>query len=71
MEIIDYFETDEKDYWLSEIKKSDWRAGKFLHELLTENKLKDLCGKSTKVLMLTENKKLVSFCTYAEQDDIR
>lgn len=71
MEIIDYFETDDKDYWLSEIKKSDWRAGKFLHELLTENKLKDLCGKSTKVLMLTENKKLVSFCTYAEQDDIR
>ena len=30
-----------------------------------------MCGKSTKVLMLTENKKLVSFCTYAEQDDIR
>lgn len=71
MEIIDYFETDEKEYWLSQLQKSDWGAGKYLHELIVKKKLKELCGKSTKVLMLTENKKLISFCTYAEQDDIR
>ena len=71
MEIIDYFEIDDKQYWLSRIQKSDWGAGKYLYELIVENRLKDLCGKTTKVLLLIEKKELISFCTYAEQDDIR
>lgn len=71
MEIIDYFEINDKQYWLSRIQKSDWGAGKYLYELIAENRLKDLCGKTTKVLLLIEKKELISFCTYAEQDDIR
>ena len=71
MEIIDYFEIEDKQYWLSRIQKSDWGAGKYLYELIAENRLKDLCGKTTKVLLLIEEKELISFCTYAEQDDIR
>lgn len=31
----------------------------------------DLCGKSTKVLMLVEEQTLISFCTLAEQDEVR
>ena len=27
MEIIDFYASDNKDHWLSEINKSDWRAG--------------------------------------------
>lgn len=26
MEIIDFFKSDRAEYWLSEIKKGDWRA---------------------------------------------
>ena len=56
---------------LSEINKSDWRAGKYLYELLRDQKLKELCGESTRVLLLIDGDKLISFCTYAEQDDVR
>lgn len=34
-------------------------------------KLRELCGTNTLVYLLTEDKKLVSFCTLAEQDDVR
>ena len=56
---------------LKEIKKSDWSAGHYLYELLRNHRLKGLCGQSTKVLLLTEGEHLISFCTYAEQDDVR
>ena len=68
MEIIDFYANDNKDHWLSEINKSDWRAGKYLFELLRDQKLKELCGESTKALLLIDGDKLISFCTYAEQD---
>ena len=71
MEIIEYFASSEQDYWLKEIQKSDWRAGQYLYELLRDRRLKELCGQNTKVLLLTDGKQLVSFCTYAEQDDVR
>ena len=71
MEIIEYYASEDQDHWLNEIKSSDWGAGHFLYELLRDNRLKELCGESTKVLLLTDGDVLVSFCTYAEQDDIR
>jgi len=71
VKIIDYFETENKDFWREEINKSDWGAGQFLYRLLNNNQLIELCGKSTKVLMLVDRKTLISFCTLAEQDDVR
>ena len=71
MKIYDYYSSDNKEHWLNEIEKSDWRAGKYLYELLRDKKLKELCGESTQVLLLTEGDELLAFCTYAEQDDIR
>lgn len=71
MKIIEYFSTDDKEYWLSKIKESDWRAGQYLHELLENHKLKQLVGENTKVLMLVDGENLVSFCTFAEKDDIQ
>ena len=62
---------DEQSRWLNEIQKSDWSAGQYLYELLRDHRLKELCGESTKVLLLADGEQLVSFCTYAEQDDIR
>ena len=71
MKIIEYFSTDNKEYWLSQIKESDWGAGHYLHKLLQEQKLKQLVGENTKVLMLVDEEKLVSFCTFADKDDIQ
>ena len=72
MEIIEFFSCTDADrqHWLEEIGKSDWGAGIYLYELLRDGKLRQLCGQATQVLMLTEGRNLVSFCTYAPQDDI-
>ena len=70
MEIIEYFSSDNKEYWLSKIKESDWGAGRYLYDLLQNHKLKQLVGENAKVLMLTDGGKLISFCTFAERDDI-
>lgn len=71
MKVINYYEQDNKEYWLEEIGKSEWRAGKYLYELIRDEKLKKLCGESTKVLLLVDDDKLISFCTYAEKDEIQ
>ncbi len=71
LRIIEYFSCEEQSRWLNEIQKSDWSAGQYLYELLRDHRLKELCGESTKVLLLADGEQLVSFCTYAEQDDIR
>lgn len=71
MEIIEYFNSGRQTYWLSQIKKSDWGAGQFLFQLLSESRLQDAVGENAKVLLLTEGDELISFCTYAEKDDIQ
>lgn len=71
MQVIDYFNCEKPDYWLNQIKKSDWGAGQFLYQLLSENKFKDAVGEKSKVLMLTDGDELISFCSYAEKDDIQ
>ena len=71
MEIIEFYSVEDKEYWLNQIKKSDWGAGQYLYDLLSKNELKNLCGETTKVFLLVDNKQLVSFCTLAEVDDVR
>ncbi len=71
MQVIDYYNCDRQEYWLEQIKKSDWGAGQFLYKLLSKNKFKDTVGEKSKVLMLVNEDELISFCTYAEKDDIQ
>ena len=71
MEIIDYFKSERKDHWLDKIKKSDWGAGGFLHDLIESGSFYDALGKRSTVLLLTEGDELMSFCTYAEKDDVQ
>lgn len=71
MEVKELYSLEDKEYWLSQIKKSDWRAGQYLYDLLSKNELRELCGETTKVYLLTDNRQLVSFCTLAEVDDVR
>ena len=71
MKIIDYFRAEDPAHWLEEMEKSDWDAGKYLHDLLLNDSLKELVGENTRVLLLTEGETLISFCTLAPMDDIR
>lgn len=71
MQVIDYFNSDRQPYWLEQIRKSDWGAGQYLYKLLSENRFKDAVGGMSTVLMLVNGDELISFCTYAEKDDIQ
>ena len=71
MKFIEFFTAENKEYWLSQLEKCDWDAGKYLHYLIKENKLDELVGENTKVLMLTDGDKLVSLCTLAKYDDVQ
>lgn len=71
MKIIEYFTTENKEYWLNEIGKSDWGAGQYLYQLLSENRLKSLVGETALVPMLVDGDKLIAFCTLAPLDDIQ
>jgi GNAT superfamily N-acetyltransferase len=70
MNIIEYFTSTNPLYWLGQIKKCSWDAGQYLHQLIISDTIKKLCGEKTKVLLLVDNDVLISFCTYAEQDDV-
>ncbi len=71
MEIINFFDNDRQDHWLEEIKKSDWGAGIFLHELISNGTFFEAVGEDSKVLLLIDGDELISFCTYAQKDDIQ
>lgn len=71
MRVINFFESDRKDYWLNEIRKADWGAAGFLYELLSRGAFFEATGESSRVLLLTDGDELISFCTYAEKDDIQ
>ena len=71
MQVSNYFEIDNKEHWINEIERSDWRAGAFLGRLLRSGEFFDAVGKDSKVLLLTEGDELISYCTFAEKDDIQ
>lgn len=67
MKIVDYFECENKNYWLEKISESDWRSGKYLYELLKSNQLFTKLGSDAKVLMLIDNNELSAFCTLSKK----
>ena len=69
--VISFFESDYQEYWLEEIKQSEWGAGAFLYELLSTGRFFEAVGEDSKVLLLTEGDELISYCTYAKKDDIQ
>ena len=71
MQVSNFFEIDNKEHWIREIERSDWRAGTFLGRLLREDGFFDAVGKDSRVLLLTEGDELISYCTFAEKDDIQ
>ncbi len=67
MEIINYFESDNKPHWLAEIKKSDWGAAPVLAEFLENGTFSEKLGDGV-LLLLTDGDKLVSYVTFSFQD---
>ena len=71
MEVNNFFEIDNKEHWINEIERSDWRAGAFLGRLLRNDEFFDAVGKDSRILLLSEGDELISYCTFAEKDDIQ
>ncbi len=65
MKIIEIHETERQEHWLNEMLQCDWKAGIRLHDRIISGELKD-----TKVLMLCDRNRLVSFCTLAKEDNV-
>ncbi len=71
MKIINYFDSADKSHWLSEIRKADWGAAKFLSELLEKGSFMETLSEPEnkgRLLLLTEGEKLLSFLTLTRQD---
>ena len=70
MDILDYESTVNPKWWLDQLLRSDWIAGQYLHTLLSEGRFHAEYGEKARVLLLADGPKLVSFCAYAERDEI-
>ncbi len=70
MNIIEFYESANREKWLSQIRLCDWKAGPFLCELIDKDKFHSTLGESSKLFLLTDKDKLVSFCTLCEKDEI-
>lgn len=55
---------------MEQIGKSDWRAGNYLYRLLRDDQFFARYGGKSSVLLLTDGDRLISFCTFAQQDEI-
>ena len=51
---------DNKEHWIGEIERSDWRAGAFLGRLLRSGEFFDAVGEDSRVLLLTEGDELIA-----------
>jgi len=69
MRIIDYFKDDRQEHWLGQIAQYEWRAARFLGQLLAEGSFYSTLGQGT-LYLLVDGEKLVSFLTLAERDCI-
>lgn len=65
MQQVLYSETENKAHWQMAIAQSDWGAGKHLASLLQTKQLQN-----AEVLLLTEGKTLLAYCTLAQQDNV-
>ena len=71
MKVISFFDSENKEHWIEEIRKSDWNAGPFLAKMLTDGTFFETVGEGSEVLLLTDGDVLVSYCTFSKFDDIQ
>lgn len=71
MQIINYFEYDEKQVLIEKIEACDWGAAKFLATLLKEDRFFEMLGGEGDLFVLMDGQELVTFLTLTRQDVIR
>ena len=71
MEIINYFESENKGILLEKIAACDWGAAKFLVELLEKGTFDEMLGGWGKLFLLMDGEQLVSFLTFTGLDAVR
>jgi GNAT superfamily N-acetyltransferase len=71
MEVINYFEQENKDRLREKIARCDWSAAKFLVNLLEEETFYENLGGWGNLFLLMDGENLVSFCTLTGQDAVR
>lgn len=69
MQIIDYFQDSHQSRWLWQIAACEWRAAKFLAELLQTEHFHAAAGRGT-VYLLVDEGRIASFLTLSERDCI-
>ena len=52
------------------LESCSWSAGKFLYKLIVENKVEEILGCNSKIIVLLDDDNVVSFATYAKRDCI-
>ncbi|MBR6044788.1 MAG: GNAT family N-acetyltransferase [Ruminococcus sp.] len=70
MKITDFYASPDREHWLSQLRLCDWPGGKWLVELIEKDWFHETVGGTSKLLLLTDGDRLVSFCTLSEWDDI-
>ena len=70
MKILNYFTCDNQSHWLAGIAANEWRAAKFLANLLEKGEFRQNVGEGT-VYLLTEGDDLVSFLSLAQRDCVQ
>ncbi len=70
MEILEYASCSDKNNFLRQIERYEWKAAKYLATLLKENRLQDALVGWSDLYLFVEKKKLVSLLTLSESDCI-
>lgn len=68
MKILEY---KNEQFILDYFRECSWCAAKFLYQLIIENKVEEVLGEKTKLVVLVDNDKVISFATYAKRDCVK
>lgn len=68
MQIVNYFESDNKEKLVEMLGTSDWGAAKFLVKLLQEGTFMSTLGGEGSLYMMLDDDKPVAFVTLTKQD---
>ena len=63
-------EFKKEPYILEYFKNCSWGAAQFLYSLIIEDKVEEVLGEKTKIVVLVDEENVVSFATYAKRDCI-
>ena len=67
MEILDYFHTDRQAHWLAQMEACQWRAAKYLAQLLRQGRLWETF-QCEALYLLADGDRLAAFLTLAQKD---